>query len=132
MIAIRRGAPLGVQIIDYGQTMVDVCHAHPVPAPARQGADPAADPALLADIDRPLTERGRRDAADLAEHLRLSGCRPQLVLCSPALRTRQTLDLVAPGLGLQARVQVDERIYGPARSRCGSGCASCPTTSTRP
>ena len=66
----------------------------------------------LADIDRPLTPGGRRAAAALAEHLRLSGCRPQLVVCSPALRTRQTLDLVASGLGLQARVRVDEAIYG--------------------
>jgi phosphohistidine phosphatase len=66
----------------------------------------------LADIDRPLTPSGRRAATALAEHLRLSGCRPGLVLCSPALRTRQTLDLVASGLGLQARVQVDDSIYG--------------------
>jgi phosphohistidine phosphatase len=71
--------------------------------------DPSA--AELADLDRPLTDRGRRDAAALAEHLRLSGCRPKLVACSPALRTRQTLDLVASGLGLQARTEVDERLY---------------------
>jgi phosphohistidine phosphatase len=68
----------------------------------------------LSDLERPLTTRGRRDATSLADHLRLSGCRPQLVLCSPALRTRQTLDLVAPGLGLQARVQVEERVYAAA------------------
>jgi phosphohistidine phosphatase len=71
--------------------------------------DPSA--AELADFDRPLTDRGRRDAAALAEHLRLSGCRPKLIACSPALRTRQTLDLVASGLGLQARTEVDERLY---------------------
>jgi phosphohistidine phosphatase len=64
-----------------------------------------------ADIDRPLTDRGRRDAANLGEHLRISGCRPALILCSPSLRTRQTLDLVASGLGLQAKVQVDDSIY---------------------
>src|ERR1700742_1648400 len=75
--------------------------------------DPAASTeAGLADVDRPLTERGRRDTTNLADHLRLSGCRPGLVLCSPALRTRQTLDGVAPGLGLQAKVEVDERLYG--------------------
>jgi phosphohistidine phosphatase len=64
------------------------------------------------DRDRPLNERGRRAASQLAEHLRLSGCRPELVVCSPALRTRQTLDLVAIGLGVQARVRVDESVYG--------------------
>jgi phosphohistidine phosphatase len=66
----------------------------------------------IADFDRPLADRGRRDAAELGEHLKRSGCRPQLVLCSPALRTRQTLDLVSTGLGLQARVQVEDAVYG--------------------
>jgi phosphohistidine phosphatase len=65
----------------------------------------------LSDLERPLTARGRRDAANLADQLRLSGCRPHVVLCSPALRTRQTLDLVASGLGLQARTQVDDHVY---------------------
>ncbi len=69
-----------------------------------------ADPER-ADIDRPLTDRSRRDAAALGEYLRGRGDRPQLVICSPALRTRETLDLVAPGLGLQARVEVDGRLY---------------------
>lgn len=44
----------------------------------------------LPDADRPLSGRGRRDAAEaghwLAEHVQ----RPDLVLCSTALRTRQT------------------------------------------
>lgn len=71
----------------------------------------------VADLDRPLTDRGRTAAGQMAEHLRISGCRPALVVCSPALRTRQTLDLVAPGLGLQARVQVDESMYGASASQ---------------
>lgn len=75
------------------------------------GADP------IADLDRPLADRGRRDAAALGEHLKRSGCRPQLVLCSPSLRTRQTLDLVAAGLGLQARVQVEPAIYEASEQR---------------
>jgi len=77
-------------------------------------AAPWDDPSApeLADIDRPLTAAGRRAATALGEHLRWSGCRPGLVVCSPALRTRQTLDLVASGLGLQARVQVDDSLYG--------------------
>ena len=70
----------------------------------------------ISDVDRPLTTRGRRDAANLGDRLRLSGCRPQLILCSPALRTRQTLDLVAPGLGLQARAQVDDQVYAASVS----------------
>jgi phosphohistidine phosphatase len=103
----------GVQIIDWGRrwyiyamrTLYLLRHAKAV--------EPGSAATMgISDLDRPLTARGRRDAANLADHLRLSGCRPQLVLCSPALRTRQTLDLVATGLGLQARAQVDERVYG--------------------
>ncbi len=45
----------------------------------------------LADIDRPLAGRGRRDAEAIAEHLHQAGIVPSLVLCSPARRTRQTL-----------------------------------------
>jgi phosphohistidine phosphatase len=54
----------------------------------------------MADPDRALTGRGRRDAAATGDWLRAQGPLPALVLCSPSRRTRQTLD----GLGLDARV----------------------------
>ena len=67
--------------------------------------------AALADHERPLAPRGRRDAEVVAEHLRVHlAAVPELVLCSPAVRTRQTLGLVAPGLG-DSRVEFDEAIY---------------------
>src|SRR5437763_11388296 len=53
------------------------------------------DPAL-ADHDRPLAARGWRAVKTLAEHVRTSGIKPALVLCSSSRRTRETLD----GLGL--------------------------------
>jgi len=46
------------------------------------------------DVDRPLAPRGQRAAAAMAEHLRDAHVRPALVLCSPALRTRQTVELL--------------------------------------
>jgi phosphohistidine phosphatase len=49
----------------------------------------------LADIDRPLADRGKRDAAATGERLRGAGFQPGLVLCSPARRTRQTLQGLA-------------------------------------
>ena len=55
------------------------------------------DPAL-ADHDRPLAPRGHRAAATIAGYVRERGIDPDLVVCSPALRTRQTLELVADGL----------------------------------
>lgn len=48
-----------------------------------------------ADIDRVLNDRGRRDAAAAGEWLRANGLVPDRVLCSPAARTRETLDLLA-------------------------------------
>jgi phosphohistidine phosphatase len=59
------------------------------------------------DRDRPLTARGRRDAAALGRRLAsdpvdldLEGVpRPQLAVCSAAVRTRQTTDLIAKAFG---------------------------------
>lgn len=70
----------------------------------------------LPDRERPLAPRGRRAAAKLAAELGRHGVTPDLVLCSPALRTRQTLDLVRPGLPAAARVSVEEELYGAPAS----------------
>jgi phosphohistidine phosphatase len=46
------------------------------------------------DAGRPLNARGRRAAAVVAQELRRLGAKPDLILCSPARRTRETLDHV--------------------------------------
>lgn len=63
------------------------------------------------DRDRELAPRGVRDAALLAAHIAEAPIRPDLVLCSPARRTRSTLDAIHPGLG-DAEVQIVESLYG--------------------
>ncbi|PZO80490.1 MAG: histidine phosphatase [Mesorhizobium amorphae] len=45
----------------------------------------------MADFDRPLEERGHRDAAAVGERLVAEFGAPAAVLCSAALRTRETL-----------------------------------------
>ena len=50
------------------------------------------------DRDRPLSDRGRRAAPMMAAHMAQSGYRPDLVLVSPARRTRETWELVRPAL----------------------------------
>src|SRR5436305_2680347 len=50
----------------------------------------AERPTGVADKDRPLTERGHADAAAAGAWLAARAYRPDLVLCSPAKRTRQT------------------------------------------
>ncbi|HYZ14150.1 MAG TPA: histidine phosphatase family protein [Actinomycetota bacterium] len=50
--------------------------------------------ASLSDRDRPLVGRGRKAAERMGSHLRDEGLRPDVVLCSPSRRTRETLDLL--------------------------------------
>jgi phosphohistidine phosphatase len=65
----------------------------------------------LTDRDRPLAPRGRRAAKAIARHLREQGIEPELVLCSTALRTRETLDRIEPALGTPA-IRVEGELYG--------------------
>ncbi|MBX6748612.1 MAG: histidine phosphatase family protein [Micromonosporaceae bacterium] len=58
----------------------------------------AATPEGVADPDRPLSDQGQADASAAGAWLAQSGLQPDLVLCSPALRTRQTWHAVALGL----------------------------------
>jgi phosphohistidine phosphatase len=50
----------------------------------------------LDDHERPLAPRGQRACKVMAEHLRTNSIEPELVLCSSARRTRETLEGVAP------------------------------------
>lgn len=64
------------------------------------------------DRDRPLSPRGRRAAAALSGYIASAGIQPDLVLCSPARRTRETLEAIRPSLGDQAETSVEEALYG--------------------
>lgn len=48
----------------------------------------------LADIDRPLNQRGRSAAPLMAEWMVQNSYLPDSILCSSAVRTRQTLELM--------------------------------------
>jgi phosphohistidine phosphatase len=67
----------------------------------------AATPLGTPDIDRPLTDRGRRDAERAGDELRAGEFVPDRILCSTALRTRQTLE----GLAIEAPVDFESRVY---------------------
>src|SRR5262245_16535230 len=55
------------------------------------------DPGLK-DFNRPLAGRGQAAAPRMGAFMAENGIEPELILCSPAVRTRQTLDLVLPYL----------------------------------
>jgi phosphohistidine phosphatase len=65
----------------------------------------------LADVERPLAPRGRRAAATMARHVRMQGFAPELVLCSPSVRTRDTLERVAAGFARAPRVEIVDDLY---------------------
>ncbi len=56
------------------------------------------DLAAASDHERPLAKRGMTAAPLIADHMAQHGWSPDHVLCSTAVRTRATLDLVLPRL----------------------------------
>jgi phosphohistidine phosphatase len=69
------------------------------------------DPAVP-DRERPLAPRGRKATALLAGHIRDAQVAPDLILCSPARRTLETLDGIVAALGRDASIETEEELYG--------------------
>lgn len=65
----------------------------------------------LPDLERPLNERGLRAAPMVGKFMRERKIRPDLVIVSPARRTRETIALVIEALGVKPELRLDERIY---------------------
>ncbi len=65
----------------------------------------------LADYDRPLNARGKRDAPRLGEHLRQAGLVPDRILTSSARRARKTAVKVAKASGYTGKVKKLEVLY---------------------
>jgi phosphohistidine phosphatase len=75
-------------------------------------AKSAWDSVALSDHDRPLNRRGERSAAVMGDHLVAVGPRPDLILCSTAMRTRQTLAPLVKALGLPAPpISLEKELY---------------------
>ncbi|MCX5555960.1 histidine phosphatase family protein [Streptomyces sp. NBC_00038] len=72
----------------------------------------SAWPVGVADHERPLAPRGRRDAPAAGRALAEADCLPDLALCSTAVRARQTWELAAAQWGTPPPVRVDGRLYG--------------------
>src|SRR4029077_13619038 len=92
---------------------------------ALPGADPAVKRLFLlrhakterankdtpADAERALTERGRAEACAVGREMRKRSYAPDLILCSPSRRTRQTLELANAEIGSAAKVEYIPAIY---------------------
>ncbi|MEQ7122901.1 histidine phosphatase family protein [Actinopolymorpha sp. B11F2] len=71
----------------------------------------AESPTGIADRDRPLAGRGRRQSEHAGAACRASGVVPGLVVVSPALRARETWVEFARGLGVEPEIDIDRRVY---------------------
>ncbi len=70
------------------------------------------DAAFDDDRERPLSLRGERDAQNMGMLLAASGVPlPELVICSPAVRARATLDLALRAADWHPEVRYDEALY---------------------
>ena len=66
----------------------------------------------LEDHERPLNERGERDAPEMGRRLKERGLRPTALVTSSATRTRHTARHVAKALGFPIEfIQVDRSLY---------------------
>ncbi len=64
------------------------------------------------DALRPLSERGRRNAPEMAKAAVRAGLVPDFALVSTAVRTRQTWELFAPHLGKEIPMREESGLYG--------------------
>jgi len=57
----------------------------------------------LADIDRPLSERGRKNASKMGKWIQQQNLTPNLILTSPARRAQQTLKRICTECGSETQ-----------------------------
>jgi phosphohistidine phosphatase len=75
-------------------------------------------PGGVADHERPLEERGHREAPLAGKWLLKHGVVPDFILCSSALRTRQTCTWVCSELGDKAPTpKLEDGLYGASALR---------------
>ena len=60
------------------------------------------DNPAMKDFERPLAHRGLKAAPKMGRAMRERKLRPDLILCSPSVRTRQTLSLAGPKRGTRS------------------------------
>lgn len=82
------------------KTLIFMRHAHP-----QYGYG-------LNDVERPLTDEGRKAATDMAVFLQRNDFIPERILTSHAKRAMETTEIVADCLGVElSKVTIHEKIY---------------------
>ncbi len=67
----------------------------------------------MRDFDRPLKERGRRNAESIGSAMRQAGYLPDRVICSKATRALETWESLSTTLGAgDCEVEITDALYG--------------------
>ena len=71
----------------------------------------------MTDFDRPLHKEGKKATELIGQLLSSRGVTLDLILSSPAVRARETIEIVMHAAGLQTELRFDQRIYeaGPVQ-----------------
>jgi phosphohistidine phosphatase len=67
----------------------------------------------LSDHDRPLNDRGERDAPRMGKRLRKRGSQPETIISSSAVRAHTTARILATAIDYPTSdIAIDDRLYG--------------------
>ena len=73
--------------------------------------------AALADFERPLTDRGRKAAEMVGKFIAKQDVAIDLVISSPAIRARQTVEIVLRSARRSPELRFDQRVYEATPAR---------------
>lgn len=80
----------------------------------------------LDDHDRPLNERGKRDAAQIGQYIEKKNLRFDIIYCSTAVRTRETLSRLLNETDIDCPIEYLPDIYDANSSTLLSIIQNCP------
>jgi phosphohistidine phosphatase len=86
--------------------------------------------ASVSDFERTLNHRGIKDADNLGKYLARTNTVIDLILCSPATRTRQTLEEINSYLEPPPEIRFEDSLYGAHPESVLSLIANVPTEIT--
>lgn len=84
------------------------------------------DDSSMADIDRPLNDRGEKDAPSMGKRFKKRGILPDLMISSPAVRAQETCRIVAHVMGYpEKKIKIEKEVYMADEDQLLSVLKSC-------
>ena len=86
----------------------------------------------LSDFDRPLNKRGLKDAPRMGQVLKTANIMPDLILSSPSMRTKSTVELAMPEGIYRGEISWIDSLYGGSFYDILNALHSVPESFSRP